>query len=79
MGFPGLTPCGDEALIVPAAVLGGEAGAVYVARLEGSWRDASVLAKLRELERVGFGHRRHQGFGHAIFFDPFILTREQTS
>lgn len=56
------------------AVLG---GAVYVARLDRPWHDKDTLSRLQALEREGFGRRRHQGYGHAIFFDPFILTREQ--
>jgi CRISPR-associated Csx10 family RAMP protein len=52
-------------------------GAVYVARLGRDWNDPRTLATLRQLERDGFGRRRHQGFGQAIFFDPFILQRKQ--
>jgi CRISPR-associated protein Csx10 len=48
-----------------------EAGAVFVLELpEGQhWRE--FLAQLRHLEASGLGTRRHQGFGHALCFDPF--------
>lgn len=57
----------------PFAELAVAAGAVYVARLAIPWRDAQPV--LGELERSGAGRRRHQGYGHLVFFDPFILNR----
>ncbi len=47
------------------------AGAVFVAELAHPWMDS--LAALDRLERTGAGRRLHQGFGHLICFDPFIV------
>ncbi len=57
----------------PFAELAVMAGAVYVARLAGDWRD--MLESLKTLEREGAGDRRHQGYGHLVLFDPFISQR----
>jgi hypothetical protein len=47
------------------------AGAVFVAELAEPW--AGSVDRLIELEQRGAGQRTHQGFGHVLCFDPFIV------
>ena len=73
------TRCGgwDQRRGRPTPELAISGGAVYVARLGHECSDSETLGRLEALEREGLGRRRHPGDGHAIFFDPFILEREQ--
>ncbi|MCX4242505.1 RAMP superfamily CRISPR-associated protein [Paraliomyxa miuraensis] len=66
----------DQRTGQPFAELAISAGAVYVARLATPWCEA--LAALEALEQRGAGRRRHQGYGHLVLFDPFILNRGNT-
>lgn len=58
--------------------LAAAAGGIFVFELrEGcTWSDA--LATLQQIERVGVGQRRHQGYGQVLCFDPFIRVRAIT-
>ncbi|MBN1605713.1 MAG: hypothetical protein JW940_03730 [Polyangiaceae bacterium] len=49
------------------------AGGVFVAKLPEPWKRRIEI--LGSLEAQGAGERTHQGFGHLVCFDPFIVER----
>lgn len=56
-------------------VMATAAGSIFVLELGRDWRE--ILAVLQDLERLGTGQRRCQGFGQILCFDPFFLSRPQ--